>query len=603
MDDTTEKSTLDWHSRLGRGSTPDDLTQLIYKLVEYEFPDKVSLRLLNGWADKTIADEVERTKLKKRIPVLLAERHAQVLDRDQRWTTPDPLPDTLLPVKPFDADALLPEVFAAVVADAADRMQCPPDFVAVPMLVAWSSVIGRQCGIRPKRKDNWLVVPNLWGAVVGMPGEMKSPGMMEGLAPLNRLIAETRAQWDRDAAIREAQDIELAGRRKKLTGDLEKVGAGATVPKSATKGDNYTPEEIREAWAAFKEREKAMPTERLFLTNDPTIEKIAVMLETNPIGMMVHRDELSGWLNQMNRDGHENDRAFYNESWDGRNDYRVDRMGRPSVTLRGMCLSILGGIQPGPLVSHLGEVFGRGASNDGMVQRLQMLTWPDLTADVSTVDREPDEAARAAAVGIFRAAANLSPSDLKAEPGDVPYLRFDDAAQGIFSQWLTWHRKRMRRSKDHDVVKSHLAKYNSLVPSLALLFHLADVLSGATPAGPVTEPALRRAIAWSTYLEKHARRVYQSVTDTGTTATRALAERIMAGDLGSIADVNTKPFTVYKVRAKHWGAPLNTTDAIEGACVRLAELGWLMMREKETGGRPTVEYTLNPGLVKLREKI
>jgi len=57
----------------------------------------------------------------------------------------------------------LPDALAPWVADVAERVQCPPDFVAVGVLVAAAAVIGRKVAIRPKRQDDWAVVPNLWG--------------------------------------------------------------------------------------------------------------------------------------------------------------------------------------------------------------------------------------------------------------------------------------------------------------------------------------------------------------------------------------------------------------------------------------------------------
>jgi hypothetical protein len=41
-------------------------------------------------------------------------------------------------------------------------MQVPPDFVAAPLMVTFSAVVGRKLGIRPKRYDDWLMVANLW---------------------------------------------------------------------------------------------------------------------------------------------------------------------------------------------------------------------------------------------------------------------------------------------------------------------------------------------------------------------------------------------------------------------------------------------------------
>jgi len=79
----------------------------------------------------------------------------------EAWPAPDPVPDDLPAVPAFDAARLLPVAFAPWVEDIAERAQCPPDFVAVAAVVAVSAVIGRRLTIRPKRHDDWAVVPNL----------------------------------------------------------------------------------------------------------------------------------------------------------------------------------------------------------------------------------------------------------------------------------------------------------------------------------------------------------------------------------------------------------------------------------------------------------
>lgn len=84
------------------------------------------------------------------------------------WPAPQPIPSGLPPVPAFDG-RLLPSALAPWVADIADRAQCPPDFVAIGALVAAAAVIGRQVAIRPKRADDWTVIPNLWGLAVGRP--------------------------------------------------------------------------------------------------------------------------------------------------------------------------------------------------------------------------------------------------------------------------------------------------------------------------------------------------------------------------------------------------------------------------------------------------
>ena len=106
---------------------------------------------------------------------------------------PQPLPDPLPKVEPFEPK-LLPEAFRPWIQDIADRMQCPMDFPAVSVMVAIASVVGRKVVIRPKKHDDWRVVPNLWGGVVGRPGVLKTPAIQEPLRPLCRL------EYDADLA-------------------------------------------------------------------------------------------------------------------------------------------------------------------------------------------------------------------------------------------------------------------------------------------------------------------------------------------------------------------------------------------------------------------
>ena len=107
------------------------------------------------------------------------------------WPVPTPLPDGLPPVPEFDYE-LLPAVMRRRVEDIADRMQCPPDFPAVSLMVMLSSVVGRRCGVHPKRHDDWLVIPNLWGMTIGRPGIMKTPAVDEALKGMPDLPATGR---------------------------------------------------------------------------------------------------------------------------------------------------------------------------------------------------------------------------------------------------------------------------------------------------------------------------------------------------------------------------------------------------------------------------
>ena len=90
------------------------------------------------------------------------------------WPNPQPLPAGMPAVEAFDYQ-LLPDELRGRALDIAERLQCPPDYAAVGLMVAAGSVLGRQVEIRPKRHDDWGVTSNLWGAIVGRPALSKSP--------------------------------------------------------------------------------------------------------------------------------------------------------------------------------------------------------------------------------------------------------------------------------------------------------------------------------------------------------------------------------------------------------------------------------------------
>ena len=105
------------------------------------------------------------------------------------WPQPKPLPTGLAPVEPFSSE-FLPDALGPWIEDIANRLQCPPDYVAITAITAIGAVIGRRIGIKPQTKTDWIEVPNVWGVFIGRPGMLKIPAMSEALKPIHRLEAE-----------------------------------------------------------------------------------------------------------------------------------------------------------------------------------------------------------------------------------------------------------------------------------------------------------------------------------------------------------------------------------------------------------------------------
>lgn len=491
------------------------------------------------------------------------------------WPDPTPLPDALPPVNRFDAD-LLPVALRGWVMDIAHRMQCPADFPAVAALVALSSLIGARAVIQPKARDDWQVVPNLWGAVVGRPGVKKSPALGEALKHLNRLQADefelwqaAHDAWALDCKVMAMQDDANQKKAKGLAGKDPAAARALLEPVD-------TPAE---------------PTARRFVVNDATVEKLGELMQQNPWGTLSYRDELYGLLTGLDKQGQEGSRAFYLQSYDGNQGYTFDRIGRGTVHIPRVCLAMIGGIQPGRIQEYVRGAVAGGSADDGLLQRFGLAVWPDVTGDFVHVDQWPDTPAKQTAWAVFERLAGLQP----ASDTEPTVWRFDDAAQALFVEWLVPFETEIRGDDLHPAMVSHLSKYRKLIPALALVFALIDTPDSG---GVIHEGELLRALAWGDYLRTHANRLYAAAVMPETTDAATLLSRIRAGKLTDRDGVILGSFTPRQVAQKCW-AGLATPDAVRKAADVLADYDWLRRDVVQSGdalgrGRPSDRYIINP---------
>ena len=502
------------------------------------------------------------------------------IDPAPGWPPPADLTPRLRPVPAFD-ESLFPPALRPALHDVAHRMQCPPDWLAVAWLVALGAVVGNRCGIRPKQHDTaWLEVPNLWGAIVADPSKLKTPTLAAALAPLKQLDKTARDEHRLNAQQHEAAAEVLKAKKEAIK---KKLG------KAADKGDEHELQRLQAELADLDTT--APPTPRRYLVSDTTVEKLGELLRENPRGLLVFRDELTGLLASWEKQGHESDRQFYLEAWNGTGDFSSDRIGRGSLHVPNCCLSLLGGIQPDKLAHYLRQTLH--GENDGMTQRLSLLTWPDPRPFVY-VDVAPDAAAQADAVELLRRLDTLDPVQLGATlaaSDSIPVFHFSATGQTEFVAWLTGWQQALDTADETPAVVQHLAKYRKLYPTLALLFHLIAVASGEADPGPVSQSAAVLAGQWCRYFAAHARRLY-AYGLTGSAAS-TLGKHLRAGRLPT-------PFTVRDVQQKSWQG-LGDRAAVQRAIDELSEAGWLREAAAQPAadtGRPrATAYELNPRII------
>jgi putative DNA primase/helicase len=497
-------------------------------------------------------------------------------DTADEWPDPVPLPDQLTPVMPFDLE-LLPVALRGWVADGAHRMQCPPDFMAVGAVVALSSLIGARAVVAPKQRDDWRVVPNLWGVIVAPPGMMKSPTLSEAMRPLHRLESTEREQWQaaHEAWAVDSKMADMANETR------EKQARGLVTKDPAAARELLTPTDA-----------PTEPTMRRFVVNDATVEKLGEILTVNPWGLLVFRDELHGLLCSMDRQGQEGARGFYLTGYDGNQGHAVDRIGRGETYIPRVCIAMLGGIQPGKIQSYVRDAVAGGSGDDGLLQRFGLAVWPDMERGFKYVDQWPDTPAKQTAWAVFERLAALQP----ATDTDPQEWRFSPEAQALFVEWLVPFETEIRGDDLHPALVSHLAKYRKLVPALALIFALVDTPDSG---GVIHQSELMRALAWHEYLRSHAERMYAAAVIPETGGAESLLSKIKAGKLRDGDGVLLETFTPRLVAVKNW-AGLGTPDAVRKASELLEIHGWLKRDDVASGvkgGRPSERYRINPAVL------
>ncbi len=500
-----------------------------------------------------------------------------LIDSDGRlWTKPKALPDPLPEVMPYDSD-LLPACVDSAVADVAYRMQCPPDYVACAVLVAMGAVVGNRIGIRPKQEDSWLVIPNLWGCIIGRPSMKKSPSasFAENLIRCiedrdRKRIEPMIADSKRDALLAEQK-------RKSMEKDLKK----------AVDDDQSESEQKRIASELVSIAAIQAPTSRRIITTDSTIEKLIDMLNQHPLGMILWRDELVSWIRTLDREDQAGVRQQFLTLWNGYGRINVDRIGRGETVCESPCLSIFGCATPGGIQDYVQGALRGGRGDDGLLQRFQVTVWPDEPSEVKVIDQKPDQLALQRVRDLFERLAGLDVrgiADDQCEPSEIQWIRFNPPAQEVFNEWLASKTQRCRSESMPEAIESHLAKYDKLVPAIALLIELCD---GSERA--VSKRSVQRAVGWVQYLESHAMRLY---------AVAACPERVVASPLLNrlIGWDKDRPIRVREIKHKGWRG-LSDPKVIESTLEALEADGWLQSIEDGKtlrGGRSTMTYFLHP---------
>lgn len=362
-------------------------------------------------------------------------------------------------IEPVDVPAfpvdVLPEALQRYVEHASALMACPPEYVAVPLLVTAGTALGNV--VRVRINGNWSEGPQLFAAIVGDPGSKKSPAIKAGTAPLKSL-----EKWLYD------------GWRQKQGEYLRDV----------------------EGWKAAKKSERGeeprAPAYPYVLVNDVTVEKLAEILGSSKGVALIH-DELAGWVSSMGqyKGGKGADRQHYLSMWSA-SSFNVDRVKNPiPVRVVNPCLGVIGAMVP-EMLGSLADEKGRA---DGFMDRI-LWAYPEMIPD-KWVDDDGENADAIELEKLWQWLYSVQQESvtLSAE---------------AYAVWVRWYNDHVQPRNDKTLkteMQGPWAKMLSQLPRLALILHYID----RPTEKKIAANTLERAITLIDYFKAHADRVYEEL--------------------------------------------------------------------------------------------
>ena len=462
------------------------------------------------------------------------------------------------PYVPFPTDAL-PQVVADFVHEGAAALRCDESYIALALLAGLASAVGNSRRVRLKR--TWCEAAILWAVIVGDSGTQKSPAFDLALKPIQHLQSEALARYK--------DELRVCDRDKTLyDADI------AEWKKSGRKKGEPAPEPVEE------------PVATRYVVSDCTVEALAVLLEHAPRGLLVARDELSGWVNSF--DAYKSCRGADVAHWlsmhragplvvDRKSGQRITHVPRASVCVAGT-------VQPGALRAALaGEHF-----TNGLAARL-LFAMPPRHPKRWTEDELPDRTERALATLVERLLALDMPEDEDGQPGprDIP---LSPRGKQAWIDFFDGHA--CEQAKMAGDLAAAWSKLEGYAARFALLVHLIRAESddpSLADAGAVDEQSIGAGVTLSRWFGEEASRVYAVIGGTAETPEARQGRELLRiiRDRGGEITVRAAMQASRRYRA--------SAEQTEAALRRLVKTGLLKVRtDGHDGGRgrPTSIFTL-----------
>lgn len=303
------------------------------------------------------------------------------------------------------------------------------DYMGCSFLWVLSVIIGNS--IKIKVKNGWNESAVVWFVVVGKAGIGKTPSISSIVAPLEK---------------------ENAREVRKYNKEQEKYHEYRELDKN----EKANAEKIKK------------PNKTQFIAEDITLEALVEMHAENKNAVAVFKDELAGWVKDMNKYRTGSDLEFWLSSWSGKSVNHSRKTAKSSFIAKPS-ISVIGGIQP----AIFDNFYTEDNKDNGFIDRM-LLCYPDLLVDDWNDDEMDYEMLTYYSdyvIGFFR---SVRESIVRFDTDDEidPYIA--EMTPGAKLQWKRIFNKITAMQNDdneNEYMKSMLPKQKSYIPRFALLIN------------------------------------------------------------------------------------------------------------------------------------
>jgi len=381
---------------------------------------------------------------------------------------------------PFPVDQL-PVVLRAFVTESATAIGCDPTMALMPALGVCAAAIGTSRNLLVKY--GWFVPSVLWPVVIGESGSQKSPPYRLAVEPLKTRQTSQGEQYSTELA---AYQDDMKQYKRDLK-QWERKPEG-TAPAEPTK-----------------------PVRPRCLVADATLEALAPILSDNPRGVLLGRDELSGWISGFDKYNNTGGTSANVQGWlesYNAGSIEIDRKTGDDrfISVPRAAVSITGGIQPGILA----KVLTAEHKANGLQSRL-LMTFPPRQPK-----RWRDEEISEGTLQIYQSAVDelftLKPNT-DADGRESPaLLRLTDDARDIYKRFVNTHGVEQNAMQGH--LASQWSKLEEIPPRLAIIIHcLRQVTTGVVDYFKVDDRTMAAAVTMTEWFKTECLRINRLLTE------------------------------------------------------------------------------------------